>query len=198
MTEEKKTVARKTAPKKVVTTKAKEAAIETETVEKGETKPIEPKREKRIEIDRNEMVPCRSTVHGDLIYKSYRTRAKYIWEEFGATLYLEMGELQDMNGSQRKYLHDGYIIVDDTEAAEYLGLTKVYDQIAHIDSLEELFAKSAEDLLVILPKLPVGMKNNIATKARELIEDGSLDSLGKIRAVESVLKVDLESFATKK
>ena len=192
----KETEKKLTAREKAAQKKAEEASTKVE--EKVSTKPEPTKRAKRIEIDRNEMIPCRSTVHGDLIYKSHRTRAKFIWEEFGTTLYLEMGELQDMNGSQRRYLHDGYIVVDDAEAAELLGLTKIYEEVAHIHSLDDLFDKSAEELLVTLPKLPVGMKSTLATKARELIEDGTLDSINKIRAIETVLGVDLEDFIPKK
>lgn len=187
MSEEKKTVPRKSVTKKV-------APIAKQSIE--ETQPTL-QRKKRIEIDRNEMIPCRSTVNGELIYISNRTKAKYIWEDFGVTLDLEMGELLDMNGSNRKYIHDGYIVVDDAEASEYLGLTKIYDEIAHIDDIEVLFGKSAEDLLVVLPKLPKGMRESLATKARSMVEDGSLDSIGKIRAIESVLGVDLEDFIPK-
>lgn len=170
MTEEKKTIPKKVAP---------------------------PKRKKRIEIDRNEMIPCRSAVHGSLIYIAPRTNARYLWEEFGSTLYLEMGELQDMNGSQRKYLQDGYIVVDDVEAAEFLNLTKIYEQLADLDDLNVLFGKSASKLEELLPKLPDGMRSTLAAKARELIDEGQLDSLNKIRAIEKALGVDLESFATR-
>jgi hypothetical protein len=190
-TTENKAPVKKTVPKKAVT-KPATATTKDETPVKEVTQ-----RKKRVEIERNEMIPCRSTVNGELIYISNRTGAKFIWEDFGATLWLEMGDLQDMNGSNRAYIHDGYIVVDDEEASESLGLTKVYEKIAHIDNIENLFAKSAEDLLETLPKLPKGMRDSLSTKARAMVEDGSLDSLSKIRAIESVLGVDLEGFAKK-
>lgn len=197
MTTEKKTTAR---PRKVTPKKEAPAKVEVKEApiaEKTPVAPVENKRVKRVEIDRNEMIPCRSTVHGDLIYISNRTKARFIWEEFGSTLHLEMGELQDMNGSQRKYLQDGYLVVDDLEAAESLGLSKLYESYAHIDNLDELFAMKAEDLLEILTKLPKGMKSTISTKARELVEEGTLETFGQIRAIEEALGIDLKGFAKK-
>ncbi|HLG28305.1 MAG TPA: hypothetical protein VI423_11010 [Paenisporosarcina sp.] len=193
MTTEKKTTnarPRKVAPKKEVPAK-----VEAKEIKAVEETPVPTKRVKRVEIDRNEMIPVRSTVHGDLIYISNRTKARFIWEEFGSTIHLEMGELQDMNGSQRKYLHDGYLVIDDAEAAEALGLTKMYENFAHINNLDKLFAKEAKELTEILNKLPKGMKSTISTKARELVEEGTLEKFSQIRAIEEALGIDLKGFA---
>lgn len=183
MTEEKKVTPKKVAAKK--------------TVDKKEEVESTAKRKVRVKVDHSAMIPCRSTIVGDLIYISDRTNAKYVWEDFGTTLWLEMRDLLDMNGSQRKYLHDGYIIVDDGEAAENLGLTKMYNEIAHIDDLDVLFDKDPQELENTVNKLPKGMKKTLATKARELIEEGNLDSISKIKALEASLRVELAEFIPK-
>lgn len=167
-------------------------------VEKTEEVVEKPKRKKRQEIDRSELILCRSTTHGNLIYLSPRSGAKYVWDDYGSELDLEMGELVNMNGSQnRKFLQDGYLVIDDEEAAEYLGLTKIYEQLAHLDNLDKLFSKSVEEMFEIVPRLPKSMKITLASKAREMIEDGSLDSIGRINALEKLLGVDLKDFIQK-
>lgn len=184
-----KKVAKKKTPVKKVDKK--------EDVQNNQDVQETPKRRKRVEIARNELIPCRSATVGELIYISDRTRAKYIWEDFGSTLYLEMGELQDMNGSKRAFLHEGYLVVEDEDAADNLGLTKLYKELSHIDSLEELFSKNADELELILPRLPKGMVGSIASKARELVESGELESLSKIRVIEKCLGFDLQDFIKK-
>ena len=187
--ETKKAVAKKTAPKKAPTSKSE--VKETEVVE---TTKETPKRAKRVEIDRNEMIPCRSVTDGVLIHISDRTRTRFLWSDYGVVQYVEMGELLDMRASHPKFLNDIQLVVEDDDAVEYLGLTEKYKSIVGFDDLEEFFEKDYDEISVILDKVPVGIKQSIASRARKMIEDGTLDSNNKIKLIEEKLKVDLKMF----
>lgn len=180
------TTKKKTTTKKVV---AKKTITPKEVVQEI------PKRTKRIEIDRNEMILCRSMTNGVLIYVSDRTRNRYVWSDFGTVQYIDMGELLDMRASHPKFLNEVQLIVEDDDAVEYLGLTKVYETVADFGDLDEFFNKSTDELSEILEELPSGIKRTIANRARTLIEDGTLDQLNKIKLLEDKLKVDLKMFA---
>lgn len=185
-----------TQPKKEAEPKVEatqEAPVE-QAEEKVESKP---KRQKRVEIDRNEMIATRSSVNGLLIYISPRSKEKYTWDDFGSVEYMEMGELMTMKSSSPKFLKDAQLIIDDEEAAEYLGLTKVYENLIDLDDLNDFFDKSTDEIAKVLPKLPEGLKRAIATRARALAEDGTLDSLGKIKIIEQELDVDIQMFIKK-
>jgi len=154
-----------------------------------------PARAKKIEINRNEMITTRSTADGDLIYISHRTKAKYIWEGYGSELQMDMGELQDMKGSQGKYLTDCHLVVDDEQAAEALGLTKIYDEMVGLENLEDFILETPnKELAEILPKLPKALKSSIGTVARKLVEEDILDTRNKIKLIEEKLGVDLQLF----
>lgn len=177
--------------RKPVAKKVEEKAVKVvETVE--ETVPQ--KRTKRAEIDRNEMIPCRSATDGKLLYISDRTRARFVWANFGVTQYVEMGELLDMRASHPKFLDDVRLIVEDEDAVEYLGLTAKYESLDGFDDLDKFFDKTADELAEMVPKLPKGIKDSLASRARKLIEQGTLDSNNKIRILEESLKVDLKLF----
>ena len=184
--------------KKPANAKAKKEVetVTADTVETTAPSPT-PTRAKKIEIDRNEMITTRSTVDGDLIYISHRTKAKYIWEGYGAELQIDMGELQDMKGSQGKYLTDCHLIVDDEQAAEALGLSKTYDDLVGLENLEDFILETSnKDLEEILPKLPKALKSSIGTVARKLVEEDVLDRRNKIKLIEEKLGVDLQLFIT--
>lgn len=191
MAEKKET--KKVAPKKVAPKKKVEKVKEEEVVE--EKTKVAPKatRQKRAQVDRNELIPCRSLVDGRLIYISNRTRAKFIWDGFGTTQYVEMGELLDMRGSSPKFLQEVSFVVEDEEAVDMLGLTKLYEDIDEIYSLEELLQHPHTDLKEILPNLPKSIKDSVGTTARKMIKDGSLDSISAIDAIEKSLNIDLKS-----
>ena len=197
MTNEKKNT-RKTPTRKNSPVKKAENAVEVES-KKEETateKNTKPARAKRIEIDRNELITCRSTVSGRLIYRTGE-KDKIVWSDFGSERELEMGELIRMKGEHPKYLTDMLIVIDDEEAAEYLGLKKLYEDLFELEDLDSLFEKSNKELEDLLPKLPSGLKKTLATHARRLVEERTLDSLSKIRLIEQALGTDLQMFIPK-
>lgn len=159
----------------------------------AEEKP-KPKRKKKIEIDRNEMIACRSTTGGKLIYISSRSGDKYIWRDYGAVEYIDMGELLTMKSSQPTFLENVRFVVDDEEAATFLGLDRVYENMIQLDDIKSLFDKPATELGDILSKLPAGLKATVASKAREALENGSLDSRSVIKTIEDKLDVSLQVF----
>lgn len=166
----------------------------TNTVETTAPSPT-PARAKKVEIDRNEMVTVRSATDGDLIYVSNRTKSKYIWEGYNSELQIDMGELQDMKGSRGKFLTDCHLIIDDEEAAEALGLSKIYQDLIGLEDLEEFILNTQNnDLETILPKLPKALKASIGTVARKLVEEDTLDTRNKIKLIEAKLGVDLQLF----
>lgn len=191
----KKPVARKTVPQKAKVAKDSEKKpvkddVETTVPEVKE----EPKRKKKIEIDRDEMIACRSTTGGKLIYVSSRSKDKYVWRDYGSVEYIEMGELLTMKSSQPTFLENVRFVVDDDEAATFLGLDRIYENMIQLDDINNLFNKNATDLGEILSKLPAGLKATVASKAREALENGSLDSRSVIKVIEDKLDVSLQVF----
>lgn len=186
-------------PKKV-TEKAPETLEEvkeaTPVVKQEPKEEVKPQRQRRKEIDRNELIACRSTTTGRLIYISPRSKEKFIWDDFGHIEHLEMGELITMKSAHPKFLTNVQLVVDDEEAAEYLGLNKIYDDMLHVEELDDIFEKTNDELLEILPKLPAGLKKAVGNRARTLIEEGaaSLDSRSKVKLIGQELGIDLQLF----
>lgn len=199
MTNENKNTTRRASTRKPSANKKAEKKVEDkEVIEEKvlEKTPTKPTRAKRIEIDKNELIACRSTVSGRLIYRT-RENEKIVWSDYGTERFLEMGELIRMNGEFSGFLKDILLVVDDEEAAEYLGLNKLYEELFELDNLDSLFNKPNKDLEELLPKLPNGQKKTLASHARKLVEEGTLDSLSKMRLIEQALGVDLQMFIPK-
>lgn len=189
-TEVKKPTVKKVAPKAVPkSTIPKEDVVEDVVVED-----TIPKRKKKIEIDRNEMVACRSTTGGKLIYVSTRSGNKYVWRDYGAVEYIDVGELLTMKSSQPTFLEDVLFVIDDEEAATFLGLDETYENVFQLGDINSFLKKDAKELEEILPKLPAGLKATVAAKAREAMENGTLDSRSIIKLIEDKLDVSLQVF----
>lgn len=193
-------VTKKTTPRKTNTraTKAVEnpvvEAVEevVETVETPTPQPVA-KPKKRLEINRDDLIPCRAT-RQSLVYVSKRTSEKFEWSAYGDIQYITLGELITMKSTQPRMLKEGWLIVDDEEAIEQLGLAKMYGNLFEIDDIDEFFDLPESEIKRILTNMPRGFKTSIATFAREKIESGELDSNRKIKLLEDLLDVDLKIF----
>ena len=193
-------VTRKTTTRKTTaTTKAKATPVEPTEVEVQEEvtveetpKPVE-RAKKRLEINRDDLIECRSAV-SNLVYVSKRTSEKFEWKEYGDVQYITLGELITMKSTQPRMLKEGWLIVDDEEAIEQLGLAKMYGNLFEIDDIDEFFALNEREIKRILTNMPRGFKKSLATFARERIQSGDLDSNRKIKLLEELLEVDLKIF----
>ena len=151
-------------------------------------------RQKRVlNIDHNDLIECLST-QSNLIYISKRTNEKFEWENLDDALSLTMGELIAMKSGQSRFLSEGWLIVNDSEAIEYLGLEKVYGNMFDIDDMDSFFKLDLDEMKRILSNIPRGFKGTIAYYAREKIQNGELDSRNKVALLEEMLDVDLKIF----
>lgn len=181
---------RQTAAKKTTATKAVETVLE-EVVEEVK---VQPKRAiKKARIDNNELIPVRST-QNSLIYISKRTGEQIEWSSFGEVQDISYGELNTMKSNQKRFFTEGWIIVEDEEAIEQLGLTKQYQDLLDINDMDEFFNMEIEDMEESLEKMPRGYKKSLAVEARKRIEEGGLDSRSVIKLLEEKLDVDLKIF----
>lgn len=148
---------------------------------------------KRKKIDRTDEVPCRCVTDGELIYVSRRNGYMTIeWSGYGDTQYVEVGELMNMKGSQAKFLTEPWLIIEDEEVVEHLGLKRMYDEMIPIDDIEGfILTSSLEDLIKVAKKSPKGIQKLITDKSRKLVQTRELYDNRKIEALGTALNIDL-------
>lgn len=151
----------------------------------------------KIDIPSNLLVPVKSGIHGILTYSSKKTFGYTVdWDDYGSVEFIEYGELLSMRNTQRAFFENNWIFIEDTD--EYaasdiyraLAVEKYYNSVIVGDDLERLFTMKPEDIEETVSKLSSGIKQNIASIAKERIETGEFDSNNRIKALEKAL--DLE------
>lgn len=167
------------------TTKANTASANTaKTVEK-EAK-VEAKAPKKFAPA--DQIPCRSVTIGELVHVGVKTRIQYTWADYGDTAYLEYQDLQALQSMKSRFILDPLFIIEDEDViAQWDKMLKpVYDKIKE-DDLEKFFALPQSKFESTLKNAPKGFKNSVKTKAVSMIQDGELDSLKKIKAIDEIL-----------
>lgn len=145
----------------------------------------------------SDRVPIRSAVYGTLIYTDSLSRRTWIWNEFGLRHELTIETLENARNSQPAFFINGWWEIDSAyehrqELLEFLDAAKFYQADVSIDNFDTLLKKPATEITAVVKKLPVAQKVQLSRRAQELINEGRLDSMSAIRALEKALNVEFE------
>lgn len=164
------------------------AAKKVEAVAEEKATPIVAK-----EIDPNQIIIVRSGFHGRLVYKSPRTREKFVWGEFGADQEMELRELRNAKSANKKYFENNWLMFDEEYewVIGYLGLIQYYKNALPIDKFDGLFSKTPAEIEKTISRLSNGQKKTVSYRAMQLIAEGEIDSNKAIAALERALGVEL-------
>ncbi|MDR2357872.1 MAG: hypothetical protein LBD92_07320 [Oscillospiraceae bacterium] len=144
-------------------------------------------------VDKNEWVTLKSNCYGQLTYKS---KAGYSFEllEFGATTDIPFGELLIMRNEQPAFFQNGWVVPVSDNAAnviDALQLTRYCKSLETLENFDDIFSLEPDAMRELIAGMPQPMRENAARRARGLIDEGVLDSVRKIEAIETAVGYSL-------
>lgn len=152
---------------------------------------IKVRKEKR-NLPLNTMVEVKNGYHGILVYKSPKTIGLTIrFEKFGDTEYFELGELVSAKNTYRKYFEYNWFLIDDQEIIEFLGVQKYYENAFNTENFDKIFDSTPDEISGIVNRMSKGQRNTLIYRAKEFIDNGTIDSRKTIEALEKSLNVEL-------
>ena len=185
MAEEKKTKAKKSTAKKPAAKKA--------PAKKSTTKPSEPKLAEKS-FDMNTPIRCRSVRQNDLIYVA-SNGITYTWNGFGDLRELPYQEVVSMKSRRSKFLYEPWLLIEDADllnskmfAGEFDDMYKIYKEF---EDPKTFFSKKPSEIKEVLKNAPNGLRDLIVYNAGRYIDEGVLDSIGVVNAIDDVLGTQL-------
>lgn len=148
------------------------------------------------------LVKVKSNVYGELIYVNQKSGEKTTWETAGDVQVMSVGDLRAMKADQAAFFKNQWIVIiglADGEAStatcsdiyKSLIITKYYlDYIEPSDFVKTLAWKESE-LKERINMMTPAAKENLIIALNSFIENGSLDSIKKIKAFENALGCQL-------
>lgn len=164
---------------------------------KAEVKPA------ALKLDDGVLLNVRSNVYGGLVYINSRTGDKYEWNEFGDVQQLTAGDLRAMKGTQRSFFQNQWIVIDGIADSGYedvtqediykaLMVSQYYSDLVDLENFEDIFKMtSVDELRYLISKMSDGCRLNLVVAANTAIENGTLDSMRTIQALEECLGCEL-------
>lgn len=177
-------VEEKVVPKKTRKTTAKKSTVKKETA----TKEVAPKK-KFAETDG---ILCRSVTPGGLYMIGKKTGMKYEWGEYGREYEVEYRDLVIAVRTHSDFVFAPYFIIEDEDfIAEFPIVQKFYDDSYNISDLNKILNKTTKEMVKAITALPPGAKNSFKSIASTKVNDGELDSIEKIKAIDEIFGTNL-------
>ena len=144
------------------------------------------------ELPIDTVIPVRSITFGSLIYKSRSNNATYIWNEIGAVEHMTVAAITEMNNYNIDFLRKPMVILLDEKAVKYFRLTEVYENVAKINNLKQLFKTDLDNIEQTIDSvLKVGMRDILISKVRTMYKKKVLTDINVIHLLEKKLQFDL-------
>ena len=144
-----------------------------------------------VDLSLNESIPVKSITFGGLTYKSRSTNVIYRWNQISAIEYMTVAELNEMNNYKRAFLNKPLVILLDERAIKKFRLQKVYENVAKISNLKQLFKSDLSTISrTVQNAIDVNMRDILISKVRQMIKNKSLTDINVIKLLEDKLKHD--------
>ncbi len=179
----KTTAAKKTETKDTV--KAEDKIIDVEK------KPLKTRKTRR-KLPLDMLVEVTNGYAGQLNYVSKKNAGySIVFDSFGQKDDMELGELVSARNSQKRFFTDNWFLIDDAEVLEYLNVAKFYENSFTAENFDDIFEMSEDEILKVVPTMTTGQKNTLVYRTKQLVEEGELDSLKTIDALEKALETEI-------
>lgn len=138
-------------------------------------------------------IPCRSIVSGGLYMSGIKSHIMYEWSDNGDITEVEYQDIVAAIRSNVSYISKPYFIIEDEDIiAQFPQLNRIYASMYSFkdlrDVLTELPAKSMKATILSLPE---GAKESIKNIASQMISNGTLDSVQKIKILDEIFDTEL-------
>lgn len=192
-----------TTTRKKTTTATKPVKTESAKVENKIEEPAPVvKEEAKVEIkkvprqfNQNDLILCRSVTAGWLGV-SGKSGQYYVFENFGDECEIEYQDLFALKSRHSNYIYAPHFIIEDEELLEnprWADVSKFYDEEVFNEDVDEVLNLPQNVFEEALRKLPRGLAKTLQVKVAEKIEDGTFDSLKKIKMIDEVFGTDFRS-----
>lgn len=192
-TTRKRTTAKAPAVEKV------EAPVEENVVEETPAKEVSkaapaPVAEPR-QFNQNDLILCRSVTAGWLGV-SGKSGQYYVFENFGDECEIEYQDLFALKSRRSNYIYAPLFVIEDEELLEnprWKDVAQFYDEKVFSEDIDEVLNLPVSSFKKALEALPKGLAKALQVKVAEKIEDGSFDSLSKIKIIDEVYGTDFRN-----
>ena len=153
---------------------------------------VRTQRKQKPGIDPSEQVEVRNNTFGRLVYSSPRMMGyTIVWDAHGDVQLMDYSEVQTMKNAFKRFFVNNWVTIDDPDVVEALGVSGFYKESVNGSNINELFSMSPSVIRKRVSAMNDGLKATVRAAAKQAVDDGILDSMKRIKALEESLDCSL-------
>lgn len=143
-----------------------------------------------------DLITCRSVTAGWLGMPG-KSGQYYVFANAGDIQDVEYGDLFSLKTKHSSYLYDPLIVIEDEELLEnprWKDIADFYNEKVYgMDDINEVLNLPIKSFEVAVKNIPKGLKRAMTVEVAKRIEDGTFDSLKKIKIIDEECGTDFHS-----
>lgn len=141
----------------------------------------------------NEEVVVKS-VSGTVCFKSPKTGITYNFLENGDEEFLTVDEILQMETSSKRYLHEPWLVVEDDEINEILGIKEISEKTNILNNIDEILELTVGEIEDLLKDATPDYKSTFGGIVLSKIKDETLRDGILIRELGRMLNMDFDLY----
>lgn len=141
----------------------------------------------------NDLIPVRSVTQGELLLPGKKSQILYRWSAYGDVTEVEYQDLYSLKSSRSQYVYGPLFVIEDEELLEdsrWKDIKAIYEQMYSNEDLGAVLRLPIAKFKAALKNAPAGFLNAIKIEVATRIENGTFDSLNKIKAIDEICGTD--------
>lgn len=131
------------------------------------------------------------SVAGVVSFKSPKTNTLYKWMEIGDEEVLTIDEILTMDSLSRRFLNTPWLVIDDEEVIEALGLTDLYKLIEKMEDVDNLLSMDIDEIEEVIKKAPYEYQKTLAGVIFGKVNNNEIRDIVLIKKLEELLGTTL-------
>lgn len=177
---------------KYVSEKTSKKSVKEEPSKKDEILEKELPKKVKKEFKDTDLIPCLSITVGGLHLIGAKSGDVYHWLNIGDITEVEYRDLLAEVRNHTFYIYDpAFIIQDEDFLKQHDDILVRYGQLYTPSDIENVLSMSANQLLDTLKKMPTGAQNAVRDLAVRKIDNGTLDSVQRIKILDEFFGTEM-------
>lgn len=179
---------------KAETSDAKKVVIDTveDNVNEVVEEIVKPIKTESKKFAQDDLIPCKSITAGELLMVGERTKMLYRWADADDVQEIEYQDLIYATRSNSGFVFKPrFIIMDNDFVIQNPKVQEKYDTMYTNKDLRDILLLSPAEIKKAIPTLPEGAKESLKSMASTMIDNGSLDSVARIKVLDELFNTNL-------
>lgn len=140
----------------------------------------------------DDKIPCLSITNGEYLYVGDKSGDLYSWITDGDVVNVRYDDLMAAIRIRKPCIFKPRFVIRDDDIVEQNPVLKgIYDSLFTSDDFRKIFTLSPNEIRNIVTKLPEGAKDSLKSMAISAIENGTLDSVQRIKVLDEIFGTDM-------